>query len=254
MQLDNTRRFLILLLLTVLSTAAISFGGGILRTAAALLMIFALPGYAVLAAWFPDRIDNPANRVLFTIILSATLTGLGGLVLHFTLGIQSVTWVLWLAALTIIHGGIAFVRGARRRLTFSDTDPFEPLNGKQIVVIGAAVLIAFGAINIARTGVIEQPRPGFTQLWLLQDAADPENRVRIGIHNQENAHLVYRLVLSAGSVPITDEEVIIEAGQTWESWLPISADTMQPIRADLYRLDQPNHVYRSAEVWLTGQQ
>lgn len=245
MKIDDVRRFALLLVLTILCAAAVLLSGGILRTLAAVLLVFVLPGYTILAAWFPERRSLASTLILFTIMVSAAVTGLGGLLLHFTLGLNTGSWTILLSTIIVIHSGIAFVRQSKGFPNYEQKIP--GFHWGQVTLIVVAVIVVFSAIAVARQGMLAQSRASFTQLWIVPD--EVELRVRIGVRNLENEDMVYRLVVITGSEPISEQNLMIEAGQVWEGWLPVDANTTQPIRANLYRLDRPQEIYRSVTRW-----
>lgn len=247
MKIDDVRRFALLLVLTILCAAAVLFSGGILRTLAAVLLVFVLPGYTILAAWFPEQRTLASTWVLFSIMVSAAVTGLGGLLLHFTLGLNTSSWVVWLTTIIVIHSGIAFVRQYKGLPNYERGIP--GFHWGQIALIVVGMIVVFGAIAVARQGILAQSRASFTQLWIVPDEVEPELRVRIGVRNLENEAMAYRLVVITGSEPISEQNLMIETGQVWEGWLPVDANTAQPIRVNLYRLDRPQEIYRSVTQW-----
>jgi uncharacterized membrane protein len=241
------------LALTLFAVAAIFGANGILRSLMAVLLVFVLPGRTLLAAWFPRRLAEAPGNILLTIILSIALTVMGGLLLNLLpSGLEAQTWALWLGGITLVNGVIALLRTAR------PSDQPVPiatpaLRPGQALMIALASLMLVGAISLARGGVLSQPRPGFTQLWILP-AAEPEG-IQVGVQNEEGMPLTYWLVIRQGETPVQAYyDVEVETGGTWNITVPLSPDMWsvgQPIDAQLYRADQPDNVYRSVTLWLT---
>src|SRR4029077_1069879 len=77
-----------------------------------------------------------------------------------------------------------------------------------------AVLIAAGAVALAREGTSVQRYPGFTQLWLVPDAHT--DTLSLGIANKEGATTGYQLVLLQNGRPLGNpRKLTLRNGQVW---------------------------------------
>ncbi len=242
---------LALLAFSLLAGVAVFSGSGIVRTVMAACLVFALPGVSLLSAWFSSRLVKAPDNILLTISLSLAITAIGGLVLNvLPLGLQLQSWALWLGGVTVINALVALLRDVRdieQPLTISREATFRL---PQIALIVLAVALVFGAIAIARTGDINQPRPGFTQLWMLP--TDTANTLQLGVQNEEGKPMHYWLIVQQGGVPIQDGyDIQVGAGEKWEAALEVPSVSTAPVEADLYLAEAPDALYRSVTLSLS---
>lgn len=240
------------LALTAFTVAAIFETGGLVRGLMSVLLVFVLPGRALLAAWFPHRLAQTPENILLTIIASIAVTTIGGLLLNLLpVGLVTQTWVMWLGGVAAINTVIALLRALRApgEVAAGNAAILRPA---QALLMVAAVVIVVGGMVVARGGALSQPRAGFTQLWMLP--ASTADAISIGVRNEEGVPVTYRLVVRQGEATIQDRDaILIEPAQSWSLTVPLPLETLGaelPIEARLYRTDQPNSVYRSVTLWL----
>ncbi len=240
------------LTITVLAVALVLETTGAPRAFASLLLVFVLPGRAFLAAWFPHRLAEAPGNLLLTLFLSIAIAVIGGLVLNLLpQGLEAQTWALWLGAAAIFDGMIALLLSARAFPARASRPRVAPImQANQALMILVALLLVAGSIVVARTGALHQPYPGFTQLWMVQGTIP--STVQVGVQNEEGETVSYWLVVRQGATPIQAYyDIHINAGEVWNSVIPLPPDVngmQQPIEAQLYRADQPNHVYRNVRL------
>ena len=228
---------------------------GIVRTGMATILMFALPGRAFLAAWFPHRTRDASAYILLTITLSMAIAAIGGILLNMlSLGLQTQTWALWLGGVAIINGIIAIARNLfRPKLGASGQGQGRSLRTGQALLIVLAAIGVVGAIAVARIGALNQPRPGFTQLWLIP--GENSDTVHVGIQNEEGTPMSYWLTVRQGELPIKAYyDIQIDAASTWDATIHLPANPInpnQPIQAQLYRAEQPDTMYRSVTLWMS---
>lgn len=243
---------ILLLALTEIAFAAIFVGSGLPRTLAAGLLMFVLPGCAILAAWFPRLLANAPANILFTVTLSLAAAAIGGLVLNFLpVGLTAQTWALWLGGIALLNTLLAALRDFRARNNELVVSGLSFRLGQVLLFVLAGTLV-YSAVSLARTGAIEEPRPGFTQLWMIQTGSD--SAAQLGFRNEENRPVTYWLVVQRGGTPIQAYyDLSLDSGATWETTLelmPNDTESQQPFVALLYQADQPQRVYRSVTLWL----
>lgn len=240
-----------LLALSIAAAAIVFEDAGILRTLMATLLIFVLPGFSTLMAWFPDRAAKAPDNILLSIALSLAITGIGGIVLNFLPGgLQAQTWALWLSGITVFNAGAVLLRDIRKGDTFTIGNELA-FRFPQIILLVLAGALVFGALAVARTGVIEQPRPSFTQLWLLEDTET--NTMRLGLRNEEHEPLTYWLVVEQDGLPLqTYYDLQVGMGEVWETTIPLPANSAAPVEANLYLADAPQDVYRHVSLRLSS--
>ncbi len=212
------------------------------------LVLFA-PGYALTAALFPPRTLGFAERLLFTVALSLVCTVLGSLVLYWlNVALRPVSWALMLAAITYYASLIAWLR----RRSIGPALPAFNLSLAQAGTLGLAGLAVVAALSLARVPSSHAVLEGYTVLWVLPtDAADPPG-VRIGITSMEFTPERYRLLVTVDGKPMRQwANISLGPGDKWEAIVPLSVQGTGPgkIEATLYRLDNPNVVYRQVSLW-----
>ncbi len=244
----SRKRILLVIVLTLVSAALLLTESGMFRTVASFPLLFVLPGYAVLAAWFPQRLTSLPGGTLLVLGLSLALATLGGFILNRTpWGLQTVTWVVWLAGITLVNSLFAL------RRTYEpvpvNEDRFVGLRAGQTLLVGAAILITFGAVWVARLGVELQPRTPFTQLWMI--STDSPDTVRVGIRNEEGHTVTYQLII-VQDIPVVQSELTLAAGESWEGLFSYLPDNTSDLVAELYRSDDPTALYRSVSLALNA--
>jgi hypothetical protein len=123
----------------------------------------------------------------------------------------------------------------------------------QATAFGTALLIVGSAFALAMSGVEAQPRPGFSQLWLLP-TADSET-VAIGIRNQESRTINVRLELTRDtSIEEVWPSITLHPGQTWQITATVSGFSAgtPPLEATLTLAESPQSVYRRVTLWPSG--
>lgn len=217
----------------------------LLRTLFTLPLAFYFPGYALVAALFPRQPLFVASRLLFALALSLALVGVGGLLLQVTrIGLFAESWVILLGVITLLSCLVAL---RRRPLATSETGKPLDLNFAHIFMMGAAAVLVFFAFSMAQEGARQQPRPGFTQLWMLPANASA-SEVTLGIRNQEGQPTIYRLVVEVNGESAGEwQSVPLASGEVWETraLVPTTAGGVDAVEALLYRTDAPDDVYRS---------
>lgn len=252
----NTMLMLFTLLVAVLVIlAATGMNVVLLRALLALPLVLVVPGYLCTMAAFPHRVHF-AERWLLSIGLSLVVVVLGGLVLHLTpWGLTSTAWAVYLSVVVVISGGIAWWRRRRTGRSASGVRQFTRLTTQSSVMLGVSGLIIVAAFMVARVGAENQPVSRFTQFWLLPSKQQDENRVRLGVANQETQTMMYRVELLVAGSAVTEWPVVqVEQGAQWQidATLPVAQQQNEVVTARLYRLDEPNSVYRQVKIWRTS--
>jgi hypothetical protein len=115
----------------------------------------------------------------------------------------------------------------------------------QVAGCGLAVLIAVGALWIARAGAISQGYSGFTELW-LSSTNHSAGRDSLGVQNRQGKQEAYRLVLRRAGRTVSIWNLSLGPGQTWQRTMQVAAKTS----ADLYLIPNLSRPYRYVD---TGQ-
>lgn len=255
MLIRKTPQLLLIAVATVIAGAILWLDPqiGFIRPILSVFIIIML-GHTALLAWGTGLRLRGAVWGLMTIILGLTIVTMGGLILHFTpWGLQLHSWIGFIVGGTLVQVIVGLFRQASESATLPGTSvrslQFE-LKPMQFVVLLLAVVITGASIMIARTGVTNQPKTSFSQLWMITDA---NNQVNLGIKNEEKQAISYRLVVQQGSRVIYEYPgLLLQPDETWQDVLEIDGDRVTdiPVEAVLYRSDEPNQAYRSVSLWL----
>ncbi len=249
--LYQLRELVVLITLTDISIF-LTLGGMdnnmLLRVVIGLLLVLILPGAALTAAIFSGHTLRIEKRILYTIGLSLSTTILSGLILNLTpLGLQDVTWVAILSAVTLIATAVALFR-ARERLA-SKTRPTWPpvrLGLREVGLFGLGGAVILLAIGLARMPASEQGLQGYSTLYLVPSNDGNPNDVRVGVSSDEFAATTFQLQLKInGKVVHEWNGLALKPGENWDAvlQLPNQPGTGR-VEAVLYRLDSPTVVYR----------
>ena len=215
------------------------------------VLLLYLTGYAVTEAFFAGRRLERTEHLAFSIGLSLCLGVLGGFVLDASGGLRADSWGALLGGMTIAACAIAAVRQPGRPEPGVEQ---ERSRGRlpdipQLAMLAAAGVVMVAALLVARLGVEQQPRPGFTQLWLVRDAA---GAMAVGLTNAEGKAETFRVELTVDGLPLADWGAIeLSGGEGWRAVLPVP-DARRPIsrvEAHAFRLDD-EEPYRSATIVL----
>jgi uncharacterized membrane protein len=225
----------------------------------ALPLVLVLPGYALTSALFARRSLGIMERIVFSLGLSLTIVIVGGFALNFTpFGLRTNSWAVFLGVITLIASAIALVRRQRRTGTAQEAFGIGSISFTfgQGLLLGLAMLIICGAVVVSIIGAERQPRPGFTQLWILpgSGAANAKNVVRIGMSNMESQATEYRLTVDMdGKAVKVWSSILLGPDQNWEATLvlPQTGHTgTSQVEALLYRMDAPTTLYRHVVLWV----
>lgn len=218
-----------------------------------LLLVLILPGHALTAALLPAADLRLSERVLITVGLSLVVSVLSALLLnHFSAGLQASSWALLLSLITSAALIPASHRQPWPRSTLQLRETVPALGGlRSPVLFGAALLITGAAIVMSWSGAQSlDARYTFTQMW-IQPAGSADRAAEVHVRNLERQPLEYRLVLTAGSVPVGQPASFrLQPGQEWRfvAALPPRPVVGDRVVAALYRQDEPGNVYRRVEL------
>jgi uncharacterized membrane protein len=226
----------------------------IVRIIFALPLVFFLPGYAITTALLPRHSFGKAELLLFSLGISVAMTALSGLALNLTAwGLQTSTWAITLAMIVWLASAIAWLR--RRQgspITASQNEILFKLRFRDGLLLGLAVLVTGAAIGLTRLPAAPNDVAGYTLLWMVPVNPGNINGFRLGIDSAEFTETRYRLQVSVGDQVVQEwPELRLKPGETWETTIELQSDQVGPgsIVADLYKLDDPQTIYRHVKVW-----
>lgn len=224
--------------------------GTILRALFAVPFALFLPGYALAKFLLPTQTLGFVERLTLSLGLSLAISVLTGLLLNISpWGLQVESWTYLLGGMTICLTVAANIRS--KRVLINPTWPLR-INVRTGLLFALTGLVVVAAIAIASLGAIRQRTPGFTQLWILPIDDAAANKVVLGIRNYEGTVVSYQLKLMAGEAFLMEFPTIeIESGGKWETVVnvPPEYEGAQAVEAELYRLDDPETIYRRVILW-----
>ena len=164
----------------------------------------------------------------------------------------------WMAAIeqqeTMPLGGQPIVRsGDRKGLAYMSRSRIW-VGVRSGIVFAFALTIVILSLLYATQGVAEQPRPGFTQLWMLPLSNTTQNcAVNVGIRSFENGPATYHAVMTINGVQIMSWSALALApNQVWERSIAITPTKTKNmlVKVILYMNDKPTVVYRAVHMTL----
>jgi uncharacterized membrane protein len=232
------------------------------RAVAALLLVLALPGIAILSAAGSIQVGR-AERVLATLGLSLAIAIFVGVLIYAVgLKLERGSWAVALGAVALGASalGAARARGGRSVLDSTPTSGtgmrtalqsripmLSPFDVAALIVTAVAVFASFA---VARTGVLGQPQSGFTQLWILP-SADKPGEIATGIRNQEGHPESYVLEVLDGPTRIGPARMVrLEDGASASFIDGVPTSGSAEVAARLYLASEPDKVLREVRLWL----
>ena len=229
-----------------------------LRIVIGLLVVFYLPGFALSKAMFPAKSLSISERLLLSLGLSLTIVVLGGFLLNWLPGgLQTITWSIMLI-LTILGASLVSLvrKSTEKSINLGNCNDLRMIirgaSVSQVVLLGLAFLVIIGAIWVARTGAIQQKYTNFTQLWMLPNDSIAPNTIRLGVNSMEQSEISFKLLLKSGKGIVFESYLIeLKPGEKWEKivQIPTQLPNVGLIEADLFRLDEPDVIYRMVKLW-----
>jgi uncharacterized membrane protein len=252
----NNLDLLVIEFITVLNVvwALLPNHSTIIGTILALPLLFVLSGYTFTEVLFQQKLLNGAYRLALSLGISMALDIISGLILNvLPVGLQSLSWAVALGLFTTVFS--LLVAYLRRRRQFTAKRWLRPrFNIFAYLLLALATAVAILSVLYAVIGVEQQPHPGFTQLWMLPAAQTGANcAVRLGVRNFEATTVTYRVTMTTnGNALHTWSSVVLTPAQTWNQVVPITPGTTHSMYLEvrLYRLDQPQTVYRNVHLTL----
>jgi hypothetical protein len=231
--LDQPDLALCALIATAALVAAALDLSPVLRIGLAAPLVLFVPGYAFVNALFPALVIPTVERILVSMGSSIALTIMLGLVMAaLRIPLEAVTWAAGLALITLVAGGVAWTRRARRGLA-GPSPVIARMPRLGIVMVGLAALIVADVLLGSRLIAGQQQTPPPALLWLVPVQGEPADAV-LGVRAGEDAE-EYRVVISSAGQPIYEFDVPLEPGEVWQRNLTFAEELReQPIVARLY--------------------
>lgn len=218
-----------------------------------LLLLFFLPGYALMALLFPETFREAVMRITLSAGFSIALVIVGGLALYLvTNRIDAQLWLFSLGSFTLATSGVTVLR---RQNTRSTSPGFLLLEVSDIIPLLMIILSVMAAVllfSLNRDSNLEQ-QATFTQLWIQPAAQDSTRTVVIGIHNQEQKTMTYRVEASIGrEIVATWASVTLSQDEEWTEWVVTPRQRAGTLKVNLYTTDNSDEVYRYVTLRLAS--
>jgi uncharacterized membrane protein len=246
-----------------------------LRVVLGLLLVLFLPGYSLIAIFFPRKDDlGMIERVALSFGLSIAVVPLLGFVLNYTpFGIRLIPILITLSAFTISLSIVAWVRRMKLPPEERFRVPFERLLkvnlGQSVLdkVLSIALIASIIVTCATLVYVAVTPKTGerFTEFYILGPngtASDyptdlkvgEEGKVIIGIVNHEYENVTYRIVVRLDNDTIaTIDGIRLTNGEKWEqnfTFTPQKTGENMKLEFLLYR-EGSEEPYRTLHIWIT---
>lgn len=236
----------------------------LLKLVVAAPLLFLLPGYATVAAVFPQRVLGAAERLLFSVGISIGIVVVSGLLLQWLpFELQQGLWTVVLISFTLAASAVALMlrrdsleKPANRvHQSFKNWRLPSGLSFKlhEILLMGLAAMVVAVAFSMAHTPAPQEGLEGYTMLWVSPGGVGT-GAARLGVRNMEFTTVQYELQFEVEDHFLADGPVLtLEPGETWERevLLPTEYPHSRPITISLYRLDAAAEPYRRL-IWWPG--
>ena len=214
----------------------------------ALPLVFIVPGYTLTEALLCRRSLDASKRLVFSIALSLAIDILSGFILNLLLvGLQAKSWAVLLGLLTALFSLLAVYL----RRGVSDNGARGWRLGLSIyvgILFVLAIVIIIQSLLYSIIGAAQQPRAGFTQLWLLPPVQTGKScALRLGVRSFELTSTTYRITATMNRAQTAAwPSVVLAHEQEWDQLIPITAGASGTVSIEvrLYRSDKPDSVYQ----------
>ena len=219
----------------------------------ALPLVFILPGYTLTEVLFHKRSLRSSDRLIFSLGLSLAIDVLSGLILNaLPGGLQAPSWAILLAVFTTAFSLIAMLLRRRAPLNTEQAAPRFHLKLSAALPLGLAAAVLILSLLYSIIGAQQQRYPGFTQLWLLPASTQGQPcAVSMGVQNFEATVVTYRVRMTINEAQVTTwSPLVLAPQQEWKQVVPVSlaANGTTSVDVQLYRLDNPQSVYRQVHL------
>jgi hypothetical protein len=219
----------------------------------ALPLVLFLPGYALVRLVFARREIGSMETVLLGVGLSMSISALSGLLLHLTpWGVQVGSLATWLGGLSLVFLGLAWLRRIRLQNTLPRTQRFR-LRVRDGLFLAATAGVLWMGVSIIRQPAPAQSFQGYTLVWALPYEQGGPGAFKVVVRSQEFTPVEYHLRIESGGRVLAAYPVIeLQPGESWEQveYFSRTQSGDRPVEVSLYRLDDPNNIYRRVVLWV----
>jgi uncharacterized membrane protein len=224
----------------------------------ALPLIFLAPGYLLIELLTQKREHDGTTHLLLSIGLSLSIDILGGFLLNvIPMGLTTLTWSVFLGALTIACALLCIVKRRQWRM-YVDQQQKDLPTRYEFLLLTLTIYVVIFAFMYTTNSIVKQRDQGFTQFWLLLDDHQPPLcAIQLGIDSSETVTTTYQVEVKENNQRAAHwSSITLAPQQKWQGKLPLaikySQTTQLQIEADLYRQQDPRSVYRTVQLILSS--
>jgi hypothetical protein len=219
------------------------------KVVAGLALALYLPGRAIVSRFVEVPLRWEEQQTL-SIALSICLTILGGFLLHAFGSMNTGSWSISLAGITLL---ICLGPGKSRAAcpAFSD-GPSTAFSSRRLTGFIVAAGIVGAAFMIAGRGEAELGQPTYTELSMAPSLIHPSSEIVLEVRNREAQAQNYLLEIYSPSGPIAKwGSIYLEPNEAWSKVLSLGLGGIGSERIDarLYKNNNREVIYR--HVWLS---
>jgi len=222
----------------------------------ALPLLFFIPGYLLTAVLLQGISLDVAHRVLLSLVMSVCIVLLSGFLLNLLPGgLNTRSWSIYLSGLSTLLGLLVMLRRWRNviyripawnmRLKFSGS-----------ILLGLALVIIGVSVYYSAMSVTNQPRPGFTQLWLLPSKdVNHTWQLKLGVHSDELAPVTYNITMSVNHTLFKSwSSITLNPKQEWDQsvLLPTASSNRTYVQVEFYYANKTGIIYKELHNTLAG--
>lgn len=225
------------------------------RLAFVLPMLFVLPGYTLVAAFFGLQEPEPALRAALTLGLSLTVSVLGALALNLSsYGLRAHAWSLLIVCVVVVACAVAALRRMQSQTAASKSAPRRiRMRSRDVILVVLALGVAVGALVFASTPLPAKNVQGFTALSMLPSSRGKPH-VDVEIVSAELRSANYRLEVRVGAHRIfVAPRIELAPGADWRRMVVVATSPLRRaviVDATLTRTDHGEKRYRTVRVYL----
>jgi uncharacterized membrane protein len=211
-----------------------------------IVVVLVLPGYVyseLLISNLPFE-----ERLLVSLGLSIAIDGVSGLAINLTpWGLNSATWGVWLAIVTLIGASLLWRhRDAAENISMTHW-PRLKISWGPLMLYGLALVFILVAFSILQLNAFRLNSP-LTSLWASYDPIQT-SVLNVGISNEEGKTMSYVLVVTENGAVVSElPKITLDNTRTFNGRVTLQQISPQPVRVLLYLADQPGQVYRQVNI------
>lgn len=243
------------------------------RTILAIPIILFIPGYILMAVFFPKKYDlYSAERIALSFGLSIVIILILGILLNFTLGITLIPIFIILYLYNIMM--MTIVIYVREKIPedirfsvqlgniydiFNNVKPKGRLDFILTAVLIFMIILTVGTINYTIT--IPKTGESFTEFYILNSSGNDFNisldpvTLLVGISNHEYSRVNYTLQVVIDKNIIYSEELALDNNKNWKknmTFTPDKKDVDMKLEFLLFKENNFTVPYRSLHLWVNA--